>query len=65
MCRKLTLLMNVIFILFKTNINIVVTNMINEYQYRLFVMKRYLLFIFLFIEYVLHFSFFLLFTCLF
>ncbi len=41
MCRKLTLLMNV-FILFKTNINIVVTNMANEYQYRLFVMKHYL-----------------------
>ncbi len=50
MCRKSTLLMNVICILFKTNINIVVTNMVNEYQYRLFVMKHYLLFNYLFIE---------------
>ncbi len=50
MRRKLTLLMNVIFILFKTNINIVVTNMVNEYQYRLFVMKHYLLLNYLFIE---------------
>ncbi len=54
MCRKLTLLMNVIFILFKTNINIVVINMVNEYQYRLFVMKHYLLFNYLFIEYMFY-----------
>ncbi len=46
--------MNLIFILFKTNINIVVINMINEYQYRLYVMKHYLLFNYLFIEYMFY-----------
>ncbi len=46
--------MNVIFILFKTNINIVVINMVNEYKYRLFMMKHYLLFNYLFIEYMFY-----------
>ncbi len=62
MCRKLTLLMNVIFISFKTNINIVVTNMVNEYQYNI------ICYLIIYLLSKLHFtfySFFLLFTCLF